>query len=187
MALEIRQTYGQIGIETQRAWMNIRQIPPKAHIEQRPPEVIIDQKLPKVHIDQTQCFAESGLKPVLQLAREFYQEGLKAALEATGRIAEEGTRLLRIEDGGNPIADIAYERAYREYQFNMVQMPKSRPKIEWDMGYLNINWKINPAKIEWETYTTASFDVIPHKVDIYMKEWPDIEIRYVGNNMDQKV
>ncbi len=187
MALEIRQTYGQIGIETQRAWMNIRQIPPKAHIEQRPPEVIIDQKLPKVHIDQTQCFAESGLKPVLQLAREFYQEGLKAALEATGRIAEEGTRLLRIEDGGNPIADIAYERAYREYQFNMVQMPKSRPKIEWDMGYLNINWKINPAKIEWETYTTASFDVIPHKVDIYMKQWPDIEIRYVGNNMDQKV
>lgn len=187
MALEIRQIYGQIGIKTQRAWLDIRQIPPKSHIEQRPPEAIIDRKLPKVHIDQTQCFAESGLKPILQLAKEFYQEGMEAALEATGRIAEEGTRLLRIEDRGNPIADIAYERAYRQYQYNMVQMPKSRPNIEWDMGYLNIDWKINPAKIEWEIHTNAINDVIPHKVDIYMKQWPDIEIRYVGNNVDQKI
>lgn len=187
MALQIRQTYGQIGIETHRAWMDIRQIPPKAYIEQRPPEVIIDRKLPKVYIDQTQCFAESGLKPVLQLAREFYQDGLKAALEATGRIAEEGTRMVRIEDGGNPIADIAYERAYREYQYNIVQMPKSRPKIEWDMGYLNIDWKINPAKIEWELYTRAQIDLYPHKVNIYMKQWPHIEIRYVGNNVDLSI
>jgi len=187
MALQIRQTYGQIGIETQRAWMDIRQIPPKAYIEQRPPEVIIDRKLPKVYIDQTQCFAESGLKPVLQLAREFYQNGLKAALEATGRIAEEGTRLVRIEDGGNPIADIAYEKGYREYQLTMVQMPKSRPKIEWDPGYVNIHWKLNPARIEWEVHTMAEIDVIPHKVDIYMRQWPDIEIRYVGENVDQRI
>lgn len=187
MALEIRQTYGQIGIRSQRAWMDIRQLPPKAHIIQKPPELDIDQKLPQVHIDQTQCFAESGLKPVLQLAHEFYQEGLEAALEAIGRIAEEGTRMMRIEDGGNPIPDIAYENAYKEYEFNMVQMPKSRPKIEWDMGYVNINWKMNAAKIDWETYTRAQIDLYPHKVDIYMKRWPHIEIRYVGNNVDQRV
>jgi len=187
MALQIRQTFGQIGIETQRAWMSIKQPAPKPHIEQKPPEVIIRRKLPKVYIDQTQCFAESGLKPPLQLARDFNQEGLKAIYEAIGRIAEEGTRMVRIEDEGNPIVDIAYEKAYKEYRFNMVQMPKSRSKIEWDIGYTKIDWEINPAKIEWELYTRAQIDLYPHKVNIYLKQWPHIEIRYVGENVDLSI
>src|SRR5690554_4599512 len=110
MALRISQTYGQIGIDSYRSWMDIRQTPPKAHIEQRPPELSIDRKLPKVHIDQTQCFAESGLKPALQLARDFNKEGLQVAFEAIGRIAQEGSRLAAIEKGGNPIPEIAGEK-----------------------------------------------------------------------------
>lgn len=187
MALRITQTHGQIGIQTYRSWMDIRQTPPKAHIEQRPPELYIERKLPEVHIDQTQCFAESGLKPVLQLASDFYKEGLQAGFEAIGRIAEEGTRLRSIEKGGNPIAEIAYEKSLRNDQVTMVQMPKSRPKIEWDMGYLRIDWKPNPAKIEWETYTTAQINATKHKVEIYMRQWPDIKIEYIGNNIDSRI
>ncbi|NLY60104.1 MAG: hypothetical protein GX054_01145, partial [Clostridiales bacterium] len=56
MALRITQVFGQIGIDTYRSWMDIRQTPPKAHIEQRKPELSIEGKLPKVYIDQTQCF-----------------------------------------------------------------------------------------------------------------------------------
>lgn len=167
--------------------MDIRQTPPKAHIEQRPPELYIERKLPEVHIDQTQCFAESGLKPVLQLASDFYKEGLQAGFEAIGRIAEEGTRLRSIEKGGNPIAEIAYEKSLRNDQVTMVQMPKSRPKIEWDMGYLRIDWRPNPAKIEWETYTTAQINATKHKVEIYMRQWPDIKIEYIGNNIDSRI
>ncbi len=187
MALRITQTYGQIGIDTYRSWMDIKQTPPKAHIEQKLPELSIERKLPKVYIDQTQCFAESGLKPALQLAMDFNKEGLQAAFEGIGRIAEEGTRLRAIEKGGNPIAQIAYEKSVRNYQPVMVQMPKSRPDIRWDMGYLHINWKPNPAKIEWETYTTAQINATKHRVDIYMKQWPDIKIEYIGNNIDSSI
>ena len=187
MALQISQTYGQIGIDTYRSWMDIKQTPPKAYIEQKPPELSIDRKLPKVHIDQTQCFAESGLKPALQLARDFYDDSLQAAFEAIGRIAEEGTRLAAIDKGGNPIAEIAYEKSQRNDRVTMVQMPKSKPDIQWDMGYLNISWKPNPAKIEWETYTTAQINASKHRVEIYMKQWPDIKIEYVGNNVDHMI
>lgn len=187
MDLRITQTYGQIGIETYRSHIEIQQNPPKAHIEQRPPELTIDRKPPKVYIDQTQCFAESGLKPALQLASDFYREGLQVAFEAIGRIAQEGSRLAAIEKGGNPIPEIAGEKSRRDYEITMVQMPKSRPDIEWDMGYLHINWKPNPAKIEWETYTTAQINASRHRVDIYMKQWPDIEIEYIGNSIDSKI
>ncbi|MFY9277978.1 MAG: DUF6470 family protein [Caldicoprobacterales bacterium] len=187
MALRITQVFGQIGIDTYRSWMDIRQTPPKAHIEQRKPELSIEGKLPKVYIDQTQCFTESGLKPPLQLAMDFNMEGKKAAFEAIGRIAQEGTRLRSIEKGGNPIAEIAYEKSQRDYEITMVQMPKSRPDIEWDLGYLKIDWKPNPAKIEWETYTTAQINATKHRVDIYMKQWPDIKIEYIGNNIDSSI
>lgn len=187
MDLRITQTYGRIGIETYRSHIEIKQNPPKAHIEQRPPELTIDRKPPKVYIDQTQCFAESGLKPALQLASDFYREGLQAVLEGIGRIAREGTRLVQIEKGGNPIAEIAYEKSQRNYEFNMVQMPKSRPEIQWDPGHLNIEWKPNPPKIEWETHTTAQISATRHRVDIYMRQWPDIKIEYVGNNVDNRI
>lgn len=187
MTLRITQTYGQIGIDTSKSKIEIRQSLPKAYIEQKPPELTIDQKLPKVHIDQTQCFAESGLKPALQLSSDFYKEGLQAVLEGIGRVAEEGTRLAAIEKGGNPIADIAYERLQRNYEAVMVQMPKSRPDIEWDMGYLDINFKPNPPKINWETQTMAEISASRHRVDIYMKQWPDIKIEYVGNNIDSTI
>lgn len=164
--------------------MNIRQTPPKAYIKQRPPELYIDRKLPRVKIDQTQCFAESGLKPALQIAKDFYDDSLQVAYEAIGRIAEEGTRLAAIDKGGNPIAEIAYEKFQRNDQVTMVQMPKSKPDIRWDMGYLNISWKPNPAKIDWETYTMAEINASKHKVDIYIKQWPDIKVKYIGNNVD---
>ena len=184
MDLRITQTYGQIGIDTYRSHMEIEQTPPKANIEQRPPELTIDKKLPKVYIDQAQCFAESGLKPALQLADDFYKEGLQAVFEGIGRMAEEGTRLAAIEKGGNPIADMAYEKLQRNYHLEMVQMPKSRPNIEWDMGHVDIKWQPNPAKIEWDIHTKADITATRHRVDIYMKEWPDIKIEYVGNNVD---
>ena len=187
MDLRITQTYGQIGIETYRSHIEIKQNPPKAHIEQRPPELTIDRKPPKVYIDQTQCFAESGLKPALQLASDFYREGLQAVLEGIGRVAEEGTRLRSIEKGGNPIADIAYEKSQRNYRLEMVQMPKSKPDIQWDMGHLNIDWKPNPARIEWDIHTRALITANRHRVDIYMRQWPDIKIEYVGNNVDSRI
>lgn len=187
MALRITQTYGQIGIDTYRSWMDIKQTPPKAYIEQGSPELSIEGELPKVHIDQTQCFAESGLKPALQFASDYYKEGLEAGLEAMSRIAEEGTRLRAIEKGGNPIAEIAYGKFLINDQVTMVQMPKSRPEIQWDMGYLRIDWKPNPAKIEWETHTTPQINATRHRVDIYMKQWSDIKIEYIGKNIDSKI
>jgi hypothetical protein len=165
--------------------MDIKQAGPKVYIEQRAPELKIERQSPRVYIDQTECFAESGLKPALRLASDFYKDSLQAAYEAIGRIAEEGRRLAAIDKGGNPIADIAYEKLWRNYQVIMVQMPKSKPHIEWDMGYLNINWKPNPPKIDWETHTMAEINASRHRVNIYMKQWPSIEMEYIGDNFDK--
>ena len=54
MALRISQTYGQIGIDS---WvlMDIRQTPPKAHIEQRPPELSIDETARYISLDPMLC------------------------------------------------------------------------------------------------------------------------------------
>ena len=42
-------------------------------------------------------------------------------------------------------------------------MPKSKPDIQWDMGHLNIDWKPNPARIEWDIHTRALITANRHR------------------------
>lgn len=187
MNLRITQVYGRIGIRQYPAKMDIEQLPPRADIRQSKADLEIENKHAKINIDQSQCFAESGLKPALTLAHDFYDEGLEAGIEAIGNIVEEANALMEIEKGGNPIADIALSKLESEGELNIVMMPKSRPKIWVDEGRADINWRPNPAKIDWQVHTKANIEATRHKVDIYMDVWPDIKIEYVGDNVDREI
>ena len=187
MDLRITQVYGRIGIRQYPAKMDIEQPPPRADIRQRRATLEVNTKHAKINIDQSQCFAEAGLKPALTLAHDFYDEGLEAGIEAIGNIVEEANALMEIEKGGNAIADIASSKLESEGELNIVMMPKSRPKIWVDEGRADINWRPNPADIEWHVHTKANIEATRHKVDIYMERWPDIKVEYVGKNLNKTI
>ncbi|WP_129723364.1 DUF6470 family protein [Xylanivirga thermophila] len=188
MDIRITQVYGQIGIRTQRAWMDIRQEPPRADISQPKADMDIRVKQPKIHIDQTQCFAEKGLKPALQLAHDYYDECYESGVEAIGDIAEAGDRMMRIEEGRDPIVDLAFESMFKyEGDLNLVCAPTSRPKIELEEGETNIRITPRPADIQWYVHTTADIKATRHKVDIYMERWPDIKVEYVGKKLNKTI
>ncbi len=187
MDLRITTTYGQIGIRTYQGRISIEQTKPEALIEQPRADLSIETEISKPMVDNSQCFAESGLKPVLMLAHEFYEESFNRGLEAIGEMADEGWRLMAIEHGGNPIAEIATERTLKERELVMVSMPQSRPKIEWTPGYVNIEFKQNQPRVNWNINNRARIDAEKSRVEVFMERYPSIKIEYVGNTIDRQI
>ncbi len=179
--LQITTTPARLGMKTYNAHLEIQQPRGQQSIEQPRPEMKIDRELPKVIIDQYQCFAEMGLKNPTDLAKEISNWSRKKWLEGLARRREEGDRMARIEKGGNPIPEMAREKLNHQYQFNVDFIPKSRPKIEVT-GHLNIEWDIKKPIINYKP-NKPIVDYTPGYVDIYVEQWPDIEIRYVDERI----
>ncbi|HHV99309.1 MAG TPA: hypothetical protein GXX36_07020 [Clostridiaceae bacterium] len=188
MNLSITQTYAKIGIETTPGRFQMKSQPAKIELERRPPAVNIHAELPKVEIDQYECFATSGLKNFLDLAREGAQLGYRQAFEYIGKVAVDGDTFAAIEQGGSPIADIAERDAHPEHEFGIVAMPGARPKISV-RGGIQFQPEYDPIGFRWGVkinVVPGKFiaDYIPANVNIFMRQYNSVDIRYVGSNMD---
>jgi hypothetical protein len=187
MELRISQTYGKIGIETHPSRLSIRQPPPRVSMERRDPRLEIRREPVQVLIDQSRCFAEAGRKSIHELGREYARLGREAALEAIGRIAEEGGRMVAIERKENVIPQLSRERTNRDAAFNIAFIPSSRPEIQVTGGNLDMEYIPGSIQMDWEIHTRAEFDATLHRVDIYMRQWPELHIEVVGKNLDRQV
>lgn len=181
MPLSITTIKGQIGIETRNAYLDIKQPKGEQSIRQIKPEMIVDRELPKVLIDQSQPFAEAGRKPWSQVAEEYAQMGRQQALEGIARIVDDGNRMAMIQRRmPDAISEIALKNSTpKQHEFNFAMIPTSRPKIEIT-GHLNINWQLGGVEYSY-TPRKPEGDYSPGKVDIYMKQYPKTEIRYIDN------
>ncbi|EOC99390.1 hypothetical protein L21TH_2571 [Caldisalinibacter kiritimatiensis] len=159
--------------------MNIQQPRGEQTIRTTKPKANIKSEKPKVIIDQYQCFAEAGLKNFLDLTKEAAQLGRQKALEAITRIVQDGNRMAMIQKNMPPaIPELAEKNAWDDnLDYNIGLIPKSRPKIEvkgdlkidWVLGKVDINYKVNKPKINYN----------PAKVEIYIKQKGSIDVQYV--------
>lgn len=180
--LQINTIRPQIQINTINGQMEIRQPKGEQSIHTTMPKVKIESETPRVIIDQYQCFAESGLKNYLDLTKEAARLGYQKVLEGITRIVEDGNRMAQIENGMPPaIPELAEKNAWEELDYNIDTIPKSRPKIDvegslnidWELGRVNIDYKINKPIINFQR----------GKVEIYLKQKPSIEIKYVDERV----
>lgn len=184
--LQISTQNAELDIRTTWARLDMTQPPADIQMHQKHAMVIMHKEPLQIVIDQRQCFNESGRMDLATLTDHIAQLGAQAAMEGIARISEEGDRMASFESGGDAFAEIANDNSYPVYEFNMVTMPRSRPKIDFvggnldikvDEGYVDLRVKPNSPQSEYH----------PGKVDIRMKQYPHISIKYVGNNLDSKV
>lgn len=175
-----------IGINTVRPVQRIEQPRGKQEIRQVKPELIIDSAMTAVQIDQSACFAEAGLKGSQELSREYAEMGRQAALEAIGRIVEEGNTMARTPWSVSLrtiLANLVQERHPLFVDFNVKFIPQSRPDIEWTPGYLNIDWSLGGAEIGY-TPSKPLHQYTPGKAEVYIRQRNELKIEYI---VDEKV
>jgi len=174
-----------IGIRTQPAKVEIDSSQPLLEMKRQSPRLDIKTEPVRVYIDQYECFAELGYKSFLDLARTQAQKGYQRLMEYIAQTAQDGDRLAAIELGGNPIADIAEERSYNVPEAEPITLPLPRPKF-YVTGGISIDYQ--PGKIYFDAVVhPVRYKVTPHKVEIYMRQYPSITIEYARHYMDRRV
>jgi hypothetical protein len=110
----------------------------------------------------------------------------QAAAEGIARNVDEGNAMAAIENGGGVIADIAFGNSFDNKDFNMVTMPRSRPKIEVRGGTVDIKVDEGKVSIDSKVYT-PQIDVRLGGVEIYVREYPSISFKFVDDKINTKV
>ncbi|WP_026479001.1 DUF6470 family protein [Alkaliphilus transvaalensis] len=181
--IRIESQNALIGIEQRAGQLNIRQNHSPMRLNQTSPKLQLDLKEAVIYIDQRQCFSEAGLKSNSELSRLAAQRGIRAAQQATARIARDGSDMTKIHRG-TIISMLSKRRSKPKIkQFNFDMVPKSRPKIDVVEGKFSSYLEKGNINIHVEDFS-PKIDYNPTKVDIYLRQKNNIHIEYIGNHLD---
>ncbi|SFD41917.1 hypothetical protein SAMN05428981_101318 [Bacillus sp. OV194] len=185
--LRMESTKGQIGITTIQPVQEIEQKPADLEIQQPKADLSIETTPGMLTIDQSQAWADMDLKPISKRIEEFAQKGYSDWLDGLARMASQGDELMRIENGGQPIADQAKENGENpmlEFNIGFVPSPFS-VKTNYEPARVNIHWQVNKPIIE-ARINKPRHSYKPGEVHIDMKQWPSLTIDVTGQEIDQK-
>ncbi|MFG6147991.1 DUF6470 family protein [Halobacillus sp. B23F22_1] len=174
--IQIQSTPARLGLTINKGKQTIRQPQAQQSIQQPQAEMTIKQRPGQLTIDQTKAWHNIDLKSIALRTEETAQVGEQKWMEGLARMASEGDELMRIEQGGNPIAAQAERNAGFEFDIQ----PGGRPSydlvdLSYQPGEAEINVEprepiINTVKQDPET----SFS--PGNVSSYVEQYPDLKI-----------
>ncbi|MCM3238368.1 DUF6470 family protein [Heyndrickxia oleronia] len=192
--IRMQSQMAKIEMTTNPAIQSIEQPGPDLDIQQPPAELHITRTPSMLYIDQTEARADIDLKSIRRRVEEFAQNGYQEWLNGIARRSQEGNELMRIENGGNPIANIAKQngKLFHTFDFNIGYVPKAGSvKLEYVPTKLDIQWELHKPV----NNTIARKPIInyqPGTVDIRMKQYQDLKIdfdnlKYVGINYELEI
>ncbi|GGB43688.1 DUF6470 family protein [Fictibacillus barbaricus] len=185
--LKMESTFGQLGLNIQKPVQEIEQPAAEISIQQPKAELEMETTPGKLTIDQTQAWEDMDLKHIFKRIEDFAQNGYQDWLAGMGRRASEGDDLMRIENGGIPIADHAKINGESPiYEFNIGFVPSHfSVKTNYQPGDLKINWKANKPEIDVQV-NKPRHDYTPGVIRGEMKQWPSLKIEVIGLEVDEK-
>jgi hypothetical protein len=185
--LRMESTFGQIELTSQKPIQEIEQLPAEMIIKQPKAELEIKCTPGKLTIDQTQAWEDMDLKHISKRIEEAAQNGYQDWLAGMARRAQEGDDLMRIENGGNPIAEHAKINSESPmYEFNIGFIPSHNSvKLNYQPADLNITWKTKKPVIE-VNINRPRHEYTPGTVRSEMKQWPSLKIEVIGLELDEK-
>ena len=132
---------------------------------------------PKLSIDTTEARAEMDLKSAARRTEEVAQYARSEVSNGIARRAQDGSELMRIENGGNPIQSFA-ERAFRQpySSLNIKFIPSyGSVKVSFEPGSVDI--RVEPQKVINNSQSNKPIHTYtPGKVTAELLQQPSIQI-----------
>ncbi|SDK03918.1 DUF6470 family protein [Sediminibacillus albus] len=149
----------QVRMQSQQAKIQINQTPARQTIQQphadqtihQPSAEISIRRTPsRMTIDQSKAWEDMNLKSAAKSIAEAAQKGKSAVFEGMRRRVQQGAQLMKIENGGNPLAIQAKQNGHKpEKQFNIGWIPSHfAVKTDYQPSQLDINVQTNAPIIE---------------------------------------
>jgi hypothetical protein len=188
--IRLESTFAKIAIKTTPPVQEIKQPPAELNLQQPPAEMKIETTPAKLTIDQTKAWEDMDLKHIFRRIEEFAQQGYEDWLEGIARVSRQGDELMRIEDGGNPIAEQAKENSEDPiYDFNIGWIPSLfSVKTNFEPAKVHIDVKFNKP-INNTKISKSIINYTPGKVTIDLAQRNSLKIdfvnlRFVGTNFE---
>jgi len=145
--LQIQTTKAQIGLDIQKPNQEIQQ--PKANLDLQQPKakLLIETTKSKLLMDAFQAREDLDLKNARSRTTEIAQRSKQEVFEGITRRAQEGNELMRIENGGNPIASIAKNKGSQPYSGVNIKFIPSADSVKINFQPANIDIKVEPQKV----------------------------------------
>lgn len=181
MQLSITTRPGSIGIRTTPGRFNMESKSARLEMHQEHAAVSVETRKPVLEISQYQSMAQMGYIKTADAAIQAAQLGRQRAMEYIANKTDEGNRLKAIERRGNPIREIAVDKAWPQKQRQGGYTPIVGPEFHVTPGEVIITPPPvkNPSHIGYEAeYIPGKLNIQYNtaRVEIYMRQYPEINI-----------
>ncbi|MGG3738358.1 DUF6470 family protein [Aeribacillus pallidus] len=179
--IRLESTFAKIAIVTTPPVQEIEQPPADLDLQQPPAEMKIETTPAKLTIDQTKAWEDMDLKHIFRRIEEFAQQGYEDWLEGMARLSRQGDELMRIEDGGNPLAEQAKENSEDPmYELNVGWVPSHfSVKTNYEPAKVHIDVKVNKP-INNTKINKPMIHYTPGKVTIDLPQRNSLKIDFVN-------
>jgi len=179
--LIIDQQIAEIGVNSTPARMNITSPRMQMKITSEHPRMEIDRKAPTFKVNRKKINSESGLKGPIELSKAYRDEGVSKALKGAKTAAADGNFLGNVKIRGNRLAKLsrnkAMNAAMKKRHVELGLMPQKSPEVEWDTGYMHINWSKHSIVIDWDGEFMPELKVDPkYSVEVFMRTEPHFRV-----------
>ena len=177
----------QITIDQQLAEIGVRRTPAQMHIEQQQmemsikteaPHMDIERKNPSFKVSRKKIHSDSGLKSSQELSKETRDRGKAAALRASKTAINGGDAKKPGAKIAKPARSKPISPMVKKKESNIGMMSKGRPEVEWDKGYMHINWSKHSIVIDWDGEYMPKVTIDPkYSIEIYLRTEPYFRVR----------
>jgi len=182
--INIDQQFAQIGVRSSQARMQISTPKGQMRIQEETPQMQIETQMPRFKAPRQQINNESGLAGPLSFAKQFRDKGRREAYRATANYAADGDFITNPHiPGDQSIPRMMGNRMRRFFQkpdTNIGLIPSSPPSLDWEKGYIRINWSRHSFKVDWNGKNTADITVnSDYPVEVSISRQPSFRISSV--------
>ena len=177
----IDQQLAELGVRSTPAQMHIEMQQPKMTIKTEPPQMEIERKNPSFKINRKRISSESGPKPAVELSKSYRNTVRAGALKGAKTAGDDGDLLGNVRKSGDRVAKLANAKTVnaimKKHQTGNGLMPKTKPEVVWDKGYLRINWSKHSIVIDWEGDYMPQMTVDPpYSIEVFLRTKPYFRI-----------
>jgi hypothetical protein len=185
--IRLQQTYAQIGLKITQPIQELQQKPAELSIKQESAKMTIEKKPSQFKVDDEQFWNDLGFKSIPTILQESAQNGRETVLEYIGTKAQEGDQLAKIENKSDAIVGIITDKVLpQKADFNIGFIPSpGSVKIQFTPAEIHIDWKKGGADIQ-VTPNKVVHNYTPGKTEVYLQQKQQLQIDFVGTNINQQ-
>ncbi|ALC92263.1 hypothetical protein AM500_22685 [Bacillus sp. FJAT-18017] len=185
--IRINQTHAQIGLRKTEPIQELEQRPAQLALKQQPAQMSIDRKPAVLEINQEQLRYDLNMKTPSTFSTENAAEARNAALEAVATISQEGDQLAAIEHKKDALNNIITSKVNPRPADTTIKFIPSHGsvKLNFTPTELKINWERGGVQADYTPFETVH-NYTPGKIEVYLRQKQQLEIDFVGLNVNSK-